>query len=95
MACGQMVGAQTGSHIVIVPLLACGFARRLVTHEDIGWDSNAKEAVTFALLGWLCVNGHTGNIPSCTGARDSAILGKIAPGRNYQTLLSKTGLGSN
>ena len=64
-------------------------APKVVSHEDLGWDSDAKEAVTFAVLGWLCVNGRHGNIPSCTGASEPAILGKISPGPNYKALLAK------
>ena len=64
-------------------------APKVVSHEDIGWDSDAKEAVTFAILGWLCVNGMHGNIPSCTGASEAAVLGKISPGRNYMDLIKK------
>ena len=66
-----------------------GATPKVVGHEVIGWDSDAKEAVTFAILGWLCVNGFHGNIPSCTGASEATILGKIAPGRNYKELLRK------
>ncbi len=68
---------------------ALAAAPAVVLHEDIGWDSNAKEAVTFAILGWLCVNGMDGNIPSCTGASAPTILGKLAPGKNYMRLLRK------
>lgn len=64
-------------------------APAVVSHEDIGWDSDAKEAVTFAILGWLCVNGMDGNIPSCTGASAPAVLGKLAPGHNYMALMKK------
>ena len=64
-------------------------APKVVSHEDLVWDSDAKEAVTFAILGWLCVNGRHGNIPSCTGASEPAILGKVSPGPNYKALLAK------
>jgi anhydro-N-acetylmuramic acid kinase len=62
---------------------------KVMSHEDVGWDSDAKEAVTFAILGWLCVHGRTGNVPSCTGASAAAVLGKISPGANYSELLAK------
>ena len=71
------------------PVAALGAVPAIVSHEDIGWNSDAKEAVTFAILGWLCVNGLHGNIPSCTGASAPAILGKIAPGQNYMDLIRK------
>ena len=36
-----------------------------------------KEAILFALLGYTCFKGIPNNIPSCTGAKKKAILGKI------------------
>lgn len=56
-------------------------------HDDLGISSESKEGVLFALLGYLTLNGIYGNIPSCTGANNHAILGKIAPGKNYKKLL--------
>ena len=35
----------------------------------------------FALIGFLTVNGLSGAIASCTGARRDSILGSIVPGR--------------
>ena len=47
--------------------------------EDLGFDSQYKEALGFAFLGFACVNGLSGNIKNVTGAKRSAILGKITP----------------
>ena len=33
------------------------------------FDGEAKEAVAFALLAKLCVDGEPGNVPSATGAK--------------------------
>jgi anhydro-N-acetylmuramic acid kinase len=38
---------------------------------------DAKEAVAFAILGSECVSGQPANVPSVTGARHPAVLGKI------------------
>jgi anhydro-N-acetylmuramic acid kinase len=57
------------------------------THEKLSLNSDAKEALVFALLAYLCVNGRPGNIPTCTGAIDKRILGKIIPGKNFTKVL--------
>lgn len=43
--------------------------------DDVYFDSEAKEAVAFAFLGYLHLAGRCGNIPSATGARGARILG--------------------
>jgi anhydro-N-acetylmuramic acid kinase len=40
----------------------------------------AKEALIFALVGFLTVHGLPGAIASCTGARHATVLGSVAPG---------------
>jgi anhydro-N-acetylmuramic acid kinase len=47
---------------------------------DVYFDGEAKEAVAFALLGWLFLNGRAGNVVTVTGARGPRILGKLTPG---------------
>jgi len=42
-----------------------------------GIHPEAKEAVSFAILGYLTLNHLTGNIPTATGAKKSVILGKL------------------
>jgi anhydro-N-acetylmuramic acid kinase len=62
---------------------------RILMHEELGWDSDAKESVVFGLLGWLCCHGLAGNIPTCTGAQAPRVLGKLSPGSNYRELNRK------
>jgi anhydro-N-acetylmuramic acid kinase len=45
--------------------------------EDLGIPAQAKEAVAFALLGWLTWHRLPGNVKSATGAARQAILGKV------------------
>ena len=54
-------------------------------------DEDSKEALCFALLAWLTMQGAAGNVPACTGAAGPRVLGKIAPGRNFRQLVRKLG----
>ena len=47
--------------------------------DDLFFSGDAKEAVAFALLGYLTVHGQPGNLPSATGARGYRVLGQITP----------------
>jgi len=47
--------------------------------SDVFFDGEAKEAVAFALLGYLHLLGQPGNLPSVTGARGPRILGQRTP----------------
>src|SRR6266550_1039521 len=47
--------------------------------DDVYFDGEAKEAVAFALLGYLHVMKRSGNVPSATGARGPRVLGKRTP----------------
>ncbi len=49
----------------------------VVTAAQVGVDGDALEAVAFAILGYEMLQGRPGNIPSVTGARRPAILGKL------------------
>ena len=45
--------------------------------EDIGFSGDAKEAISFALLGNECLHGNDNNLPRVTGARRPTCMGKI------------------
>ena len=53
---------------------------RVLTTGDLGIPEQAKEAVAFAVLGFLSWNGLPGSVTAATGARHPAILGSIQPG---------------
>jgi anhydro-N-acetylmuramic acid kinase len=59
--------------------------------EDFGVPEACKEALAFALIGYLTGSGLRASVPSCTGARDASILGSITPGD--KPLLLRAGLG--
>lgn len=69
--------------------LRLGRVVEVCTHEALGIDPDAKEALTFALLAYLAIHGQPGNVPACTGAKHRQILGQITPGNNYLDLLGK------
>lgn len=52
---------------------------RVLTQEDLGYSSDAKEAIAFAILGNETLNNSFSNIPSATGAKAKVILGNITP----------------
>ncbi|MFJ9819581.1 anhydro-N-acetylmuramic acid kinase [Streptomyces sp. NPDC101151] len=49
--------------------------------DELGLPSDAKEALAFAVLGFLTAHGLPGTLPSGTGARRATLLGSITPGR--------------
>jgi anhydro-N-acetylmuramic acid kinase len=51
---------------------------RLTTSAEFGIDVDAKEAILFAVLAYQTYHRRPGNIPSATGARKPAILGKVS-----------------
>ncbi|MGH9039890.1 MAG: anhydro-N-acetylmuramic acid kinase, partial [Acidimicrobiia bacterium] len=67
------------------PTLMAALADRLApaalrTVDDLGLPSAAKEAYAFATLGFLAVHGLPGTLPSLTGARHPAVLGRLTAG---------------
>ncbi|MCC5801049.1 anhydro-N-acetylmuramic acid kinase AnmK [Rossellomorea vietnamensis] len=51
----------------------------ILIQEDIGYSSDAKEAIAFALLANETLHGKPGNVPGATGAKKPVILGSITP----------------
>ncbi|HEX6048684.1 MAG TPA: anhydro-N-acetylmuramic acid kinase [Gemmatimonadaceae bacterium] len=52
---------------------------RVRRFDELFFDGEAKEAVAFALLGYLFLEREPGNLPSVTGARGPRILGHLTP----------------
>jgi anhydro-N-acetylmuramic acid kinase len=52
----------------------------LTTTAELGIPPTAKEALAFALIGFLTAAGLPANLPSATGARRAVVLGRLTPG---------------
>lgn len=67
------------------PTLLAALSRRMNalgvkvrTQEELGFSSDAKEAVAFAIMGDRYMAGLTNTLPSVTGAAHAAIMGKLS-----------------
>lgn len=69
-------GSMNGTLMAHISALLPGCA--VITNEALGFDSNAKEAVAFAILANEAVFAHCNNAPSATGAEHPVVMGKIS-----------------
>jgi anhydro-N-acetylmuramic acid kinase len=53
---------------------------KVLTISELGISTQSKEAIAFALIGFLSLHGLAGQIPSCTGASGERVLGSLTPG---------------
>jgi anhydro-N-acetylmuramic acid kinase len=60
-------------------LRANGRESRLRRFDELFFPGDAKEAVAFALLGYLTLHGQPGNLVAATGAAGPRVLGMVAP----------------
>ncbi|KXY78169.1 anhydro-N-acetylmuramic acid kinase [Bacillus anthracis] len=62
----------------LVEMIRCGLKEEKCTifiQEDIGYSSEAKEAIAFAILANETYHHNPSNVPSATGAKKSVVLG--------------------
>jgi anhydro-N-acetylmuramic acid kinase len=52
---------------------------KILNSSELGIDSDAKEAISFAILAYATIKGIANNVPGATGAKEQLILGKITP----------------
>ena len=75
-----LVSGGGGKNPVLFAAIEKAAAPIRVRHfDEVYFDGEAKEAVAFALLGYLYMNDRPGNVPTATGARGLRILGKLTP----------------
>jgi anhydro-N-acetylmuramic acid kinase len=88
---GEVILGGGGRHNrTLVKMLETMLQIPVHAHEDIGLDSDFKEALVFAILAYETWHGRTGSLPMLTGAAHPSILGQITPGRNYSALTRRT-----
>lgn len=77
-----ILGGGGARNIFMVELLDSYLDRMIPikSHEDFGIPDKFKEAIGFALLAYASYLAIPNNVPSCTGASENVILGKIIPG---------------
>lgn len=73
-------GGGTRNPVLMARLAAHLPGVEVLTSDDLGIPSQAKEALAFAVLGVLTVHGVPASVASCTGARGARVLGSITPG---------------
>jgi anhydro-N-acetylmuramic acid kinase len=71
-------GGGVNNPLMMAQLAAMLPGTEIATSGDYGVPSEAKEAFAFAILAYEAFHRRANNLPSATGARHSAILGKLA-----------------
>lgn len=66
-------------HPGLMAALARSLGRPVVRFDQLFFSGDAKEAVAFALLGYLTMHGQPGNLPAATGATGPRVLGSVTP----------------
>jgi anhydro-N-acetylmuramic acid kinase len=71
-------GAQNKTLMKMLSVSLAAFGIQLRFTDEFGLPTQAKEAVAFAVMAYETWNRRPSNVPSATGARRPAILGKIS-----------------
>jgi anhydro-N-acetylmuramic acid kinase len=75
---GEVIVSGGGAHnTFMMERLRAALRAELKTSADFGIDVDGKEAIAFAILAYETWQRRPANLPSATGARRPAILGKI------------------
>jgi anhydro-N-acetylmuramic acid kinase len=76
---GELIVSGGGARnpVIMAQLAAALGGIRVIDSGEFGVPADAKEAFAFALLAWETLHRRPSNVPGATGARRSAILGKV------------------
>lgn len=78
VANSELVISGGGSYNKTLLLIIKEFSNmKVLTQEDLGYSSEAKEAIAIVVLGKYCIEGRKNSIPNATGASHQVILEKI------------------
>ena len=76
-----LVSGGGSKNVTLMAMLARSLgALKVRSFDERFFDAEAKEAVAFALLALLHLEGRPGNVPTATGARGGRVLGALTPG---------------
>lgn len=76
-----LAGGGARNPLLVAYLVAFLPALKIIPAAALGVPADAKEAFAFAILAYAAFHQRSNNLPSATGARHPAILGKICYGR--------------
>jgi anhydro-N-acetylmuramic acid kinase len=84
----EVIVSGGGSHnpVLMSSLMSLLSPARVLTSDEMGLPSTAKEAVAFAVLAYETYYNRPGNLPAATGASHPVVLGSITPGRSSRGL---------
>lgn len=75
-----LIGGGGAFHPLLISLITDHLPEvKVMTLEQTGFDSAAKEALAFIILGHATLSGHPANVPGATGAKSAVVLGQIHP----------------
>lgn len=77
----MIVGGGGVHHRVLMRMLRERLSRmEILSFEEIGWNSDAIEAMAFALLAYEAYHGRVNHMPQVTGAKHPVVLGELVHG---------------
>lgn len=87
--CSRVVVSGGGTrNRTLTAMLSASIAPTILEPSDVyGIPADAKEAMAFALLACEALGGRVNQLPGCTGARSTMVLGKMVPGANFGRLM--------